>query len=102
MTFTMGRAADTFTLYLTTDADFIDALIRKDGEDWALTVVATLTFPTDPITEWVGTLNGERIEWNVDVVDVAEVIAARPKKVKLWYVNDDIRLLWAAGVVSYK
>lgn len=101
MTFTLGRAPDKFTLDLVDDADFITALRRSDGLDWPDTLVVTIELPTAVPTEWAGELDGSRIRWNVDVTDVAPVIAERPKKVKLWYVDGAVRLLWASGTVRY-
>lgn len=102
MSFTLGRAPEAFKLILVSNADFISGLRRTDGQDWSDTIEVTIEIETDPITRWVGGVSGDLIEWNVDVAEVQPVYDQRPRKAKLWYIDGEIRLVWAEGAVVLK
>jgi len=101
VTFTLGRTPDKFELVLSNDADFVSALRRPDtAGPWPLTLEATIEIATETPTEWTATVDEQYLRWEVDEAEVATVIAARPKKAKLWYVDGTTRLLWATGTVK--
>lgn len=97
MAFTLGSAPDTLKVVLVKGADFVSTLTRKDGTDWPVDTEVVLEFKTTSPVSWSATLTGSSAMWNVDQADVDALIAAKPRSVKLWYVEGEVRLLWAQG-----
>lgn len=108
---TLGSAVDTLAVRLTEDADYVTGIDSLDG-DWPGTAVVSLVFndtPTAPATdptEWVATVVGDAISWNVDKAEVNALIARLPEgtkaRARLLYVDGSTDLVWAQGSVSIK
>lgn len=99
MAFTLGFAPEKFDVDVSAGADFYSSLRRKDGTDWAATAQVILDFGVG-INPWVATLTGPVATWDIDQAVVDAVIAAKPKKVRLWYVDGGTRLLWGSGALK--
>lgn len=97
MTFTLGYTPEKFKLIVASGSDFFSSLRRSDDTDWPESSLVTLDFGNE--MQWDATLDGPTATWDVDQAEVAAVIAAKPKKVRLWYVDGEVRLLWASGVL---
>lgn len=95
MTFTLGYTPEKFRLVITAGSDFYAPLTRSDGVPWPAGCQLVLDF--DNGTTWPATLQGANATWDVDQDDVDALIATRPRKVRLWYVEGETRLLWAQG-----
>lgn len=97
MTFTLGYKPEKFKLDLSPGSDFFAGLERDDDTDWpdgsevTLEVVGGESFPAD--------LAGPVASWEIDEVQVDEIIDLKPKKIKLWYVEGTTRLLWGIGTL---
>lgn len=106
MSFTLGQGPETLRVVLVSNADFVSALKRSDATSWDLATQIALEIRTraqDGTTAyvtWTATLNGDTAQWNVDMLEVNNVIAARPSTVRLWYTLGELRLLWAQGDVE--
>jgi len=98
MAFTLGHAPDRLNVILIAGSDFASSLKRKDGVAWPV-VEISLDFGS---TEWPATVVDDVASWDVDQDDVDLLIAARPRGVKLWYVEGERRLLWAQGDVDVR
>lgn len=101
MAFALGTQPEKLTIQLSPRSDFVAVIQRSDGQDWAAGTEVFLEFETttDPIS-WPATISGTDASWNVDEADVDTLIATRPRKARLWYVEGEVRLLWAAGGVK--
>lgn len=95
MSFTLGYTPEKFKLALTAGSDFFSALTRSDGASWPDGTQLVLEFDTG--ASWPAALSGATATWDIDQDVVDAVIAARPRKVRLWYVDGETRLLWAQG-----
>lgn len=103
MTVTLGSVAQGLAVNLTLHADFVCAMRRSDGQDWPESVVS-LEFQVrdgEPVT-WNATLSGDTAQWNVDQDEVDALIEMRPRAVRLWYIQGELRLLWAQGEVEQR
>lgn len=101
MTFTLGYTPEKFKLVLAAGADFFSALTRSDGQPWPVGSELILDF-AGAAPSWTATLSGATATWDVDQADVDALIAARPRKVRLFYVDGEARLLWAVGALDVK
>lgn len=99
MSVVLGSVPQTLKVVLVPGADFVSILRRQDGLNWPVADLI-LEFLTDPITEWTADIVGAVATWNIDQNDVDELLALKPRGVKLWYVEGDLRLLWAQGEVD--
>lgn len=95
MSFTLGFTPEKFKLVVAAGSDFYASLVRSDGNDWSDSAELILDF-ADGAT-WTADLSGATATWDVDQDDVDVVIALKPKKVRLWYVDGETRTLWAQG-----
>lgn len=95
-TITLGMTPDRLKVILVADADFLASLRRKDDADWPQSQVI-LDFGA---IEWPATIQASTAVWNVNEDDVNALIEARPREVRLWYIEGDQRILWALGDVE--
>lgn len=101
MTFTLGYAPEKFKLTVTAGADFFQALTRSDDVPWSSTAELILDFD-NAAPAWHATLSGATATWDVDQTEVDALIAARPRKVRLYYVDGETRLVWGVGALDVK
>lgn len=101
MAISLGNAPEDLRVELSADGDFLSTLISCDGE-WPEGVAITLKFATlsgDEVS-WPATIDGDRAYWDVPAADVAEVVAANTRLVRLHYADAEGNdLLWARGNV---
>lgn len=104
MAFTLGQAPDTLRVTLVGGADFVSSLRRKDGTPWPANSSLKLAFSptTGSVVEWAATFANAVAIWDVDQVDVDALIALKPRVVRLWYSEGDLRLLWAQGDIDIR
>lgn len=103
MTLTLGADVDDLTVRLTRGADFHTTLRNTDGP-WPTGTTISLRFgPTStPTHTWDATITGADAVFDIDKTDVDAVLAASTPKARLYYVNGDIEMCWAAGQVSVR
>jgi len=99
MAFTLGSAPEKFKVVVSAGSDFFSALTRSDGQPWPDGAELIIDFG-DAAPAWHAALAGATATWAVDEADVDALIAAKPKKVRLFYVDGDTRLLWAQGALA--
>lgn len=101
-TLALGKKALALEVSLYREADFVDSLQREDGTPWPVgsTLTLQITLGDNSTVSWPATYAGDTARWNVDKVEVMAAINARPKAVRLWYVEDDADLLWGQGKVK--
>lgn len=99
MSFTLGVEPESFTLILSAGADFVSTIVATDGDPWGA-VDVSLIFDDADETTWTATVDTDELRWNVDKAEVDTLLAARPKHVRLFYVDGTTDLLWANGRVS--
>lgn len=97
MSFTMGYTPQECTVVLTPGADFVCTLSRVDSQPWPAGLQLTLQLGTH---QWDAELSGDLATWVVDQELVDAALADDPQHARLWYVDGDTRLLWAAGRVQ--
>lgn len=94
----LGLTPEQLTVILTRDADFVAVMRRSDGTPWESGVELSLDFGT--AGQWPATLTADKAEWQVDAAVVNTLLDARPRGVRLWYVNGTTKLLWASGSID--
>lgn len=96
---TLGFAALPLTVALAGDADFVAALVAEDG--WPAGTQIQMVFPRSGGTPlvWPAAVAGTTASWDVDQVEVAEVIHAGCRRVRVLYREGGTELLWMAGSV---
>lgn len=99
MTFTLGRAPEKLRVVVSADGDFISGIRRADGTDWPVGTSLILDFGG---TEWPSVNTADLALWSVDAAQVDALIAARPRRAQLWFVDGETRLLWASGSLVEK
>lgn len=98
-TLTLGAVPKALMVNLVTDADFVQQFTRSGDTPWPNDAELWLEFvhADRTSTNWAATLSNQTAVWNVDRVEVNEVIAKRVRSVKLWYKQGDFDLVWASG-----
>lgn len=98
MTFKLGYKPEKFTFEVSPGSDFFGGLEREDGTDWPagsqveLEVVGGESFDA--------ALTGAVASWVIDETKVDEIIALKPKKIRIWYIEGETRLVWAIGSLA--
>ena len=99
MAINLGNEPEQLRVVLSADGDFLSTLISCDG--WPEGAVISLKFVApsgDVAASWPATIDGDRAYWDVPAADVAEVIEAKARVVRLHYVDGEGNdLLWARG-----
>jgi hypothetical protein len=98
VTIELGFEPEPMQLNLSADADFVCRLVAEDG--WPEGTQIELRFPVaGSTTVWAATIDGTDAAWNVPAADVAVLVGARPRTVRLHYRSSGSDLLWARGQV---
>lgn len=97
MTLVLGSVPENLSVVLVKDADFFTTLQDEDGP-WPVTAEIKLVFSNG--TTWDAVITGADAIFNVDSADVNTLIAARPPKVKLMYIDGPAEICWAIGQVE--
>lgn len=95
MTVTLGAVPQQMTLALVEGGDFVCTLVSGDG-DWPATAQVAIDVGGQT---WAGTLAGADARFDVDKALVATVIAAKPRRFTLRYVDGTTDLTWGVGPV---
>lgn len=100
MSFRLGTKPETMTLVLCRGADFASTLHNTE-DDWPVTAEITLSIGNghSPVT-WTSTLAGPDATFSETSDTVDALIKTKPTKVKLYYVDGSIDVLWAVGSVE--
>lgn len=99
MSIHLGFTPEPLTVTVAADSDFVATLVAEDG--WPAGTAIELRFPLPgQVIVWPATVDGTDAAWDVDVPEVAALIAARPWGVRLHYSDGaGTDLLWATGRV---
>jgi hypothetical protein len=95
--FTLGQAPYRMTVVLSPGTDFVATMTRDDGQPWPDGTVIELALVGG--ATWPGTVAGASVNWDVNETLVQAAVDAGVKHAKLYHVNGDTRVLWAAGPV---
>lgn len=102
-TVTLGSVPQMLKVILTKNADFVASMKKADNTSWP-SAQLFLQFEikdASPIV-WQASFSGAVASWNVDLVDVNALLAAKPRGVKLWYDEGDYEALWAQGEIDVR
>jgi hypothetical protein len=97
----LGFRALPMTVVLAEGGGYAAALVAEGG--WPADVSIELRFPRPagaaPVV-WPAVVDGDRAAWAVEPDEVAQLIAARPRKARLVYRAGDVELVWMVGPVD--
>ena len=99
MSISLGYDPIPLKVHLARDSDFVATLLAEDG--WADGTRIELRFLLRGATVvWAATVDGTDASWHVPAADVAALVGADPRGVRLHYLSGDgADLLWARGQV---
>ena len=100
MTISLGFKPLPIEVRLARDSDFVSALVADD--DWPDGTAIELVFPHDgSTTTWPAVVAGDTARWDVPSSQVAALLAANARKVRLHYraTPAGADLLWGVGSV---
>lgn len=95
--FVLGQAPHRVTVVLASGSDFVATLTRSDNAAWPEGTSVELVIDNHPA--WPATVDGASVNWEVDEAVVGPVIAAGPKRAKLYHTLGTARMMWATGPV---
>ena len=100
MTISLGFKPLPLEVRLARDSDFVCSLVAEAG--WPEGVEIELVFPHDgSTTTWLATIDGDTASWKIPHAQVAALLAANARKVRLHYRDTagSGDLLWGVGSV---
>lgn len=101
----LGAVPLSLKVNLTEGADFVQEIHTASGDPWPDGTEITLELYAQNGTlleTWPATIDADYARWNVDKADVDALIADKPKRAALLYVNGTADATWARGSVSVR
>ena len=95
MSIPFGFKPTNISVFLSKDGDFFTTLQNADG-NWSGTAQIELRFGT---TVWSSVISGEDAVFDIDSVQVNEVIASKVRNARLFYIDGDTEIVWGEGPV---
>lgn len=99
MSITLGRAPQKLKVTVSPGGSFVSSIRRATG-NWADGTSLVLDFGS---IEWSADMDADVALWAKTAAEVDEMLAAKPKAVQLWFVDENgagSRTLWASGSVD--
>jgi hypothetical protein len=98
-TIALGSAPLAVEVELSPGADF-NCVLRNPNGNWPAGIAVELRFADTGATVWPATVVADEIRFSVDKAQVDTLIAGKPGKARLFYVDGSADLYWAGGKVK--